>query len=655
MPGREWSRRNFLKISAATGGALLLPVSWSAGPAFGATKISGPEYFAANGFTAPLRRPHRIDMTKGGTVQVDIVQFQQQVLAGLGKTTLWGYQFECHQPSWPGATIVAKQDRRMKIRWRNRLPRGLALPEGHLLPVDETLHMAMPEHTPQGGLPTVTHLHGSHVEAASDGDPEAWFTQHQAQKGPRWEKPVYLYDNDQEAGTLWYHDHTVGITRLNVYAGLAGMCLLRDDHELRLMAKGVLPAEKHEVELAVQDRWFDTEGGLHLDVSTNPDQPENGILATIFADCMVVNGTPWPYLDVEPRPYRFRLLNASDSRILVLRFDNPAAQFLRVGTDLGLSDEAVPVGRLVVAPAERYDLVVDFTGFAGQTLELRNDGLDGPLRGFRTGAGAVPVGQLPPPGVVTNNPQDAPFGFGPFNGPNPGSATGRVMQFRVGTKASHAPRATVVAGTRLRPRGGSLPELTPMNTRKVVLLTGNDEFNRVMEMQGTLEKRTMDHDAGTFAFFEPVTENPELGATEIWEIHNFTVPPVGLVHPIHLHLVHFQVLSREAFAVTDGTPANAWNVVRKDHPMHGGGVIPGGGRYLDPDLVQLSGAPRAPEAHEQGWKDTVIAYPGEVTRVVAKFDRPGRYVWHCHLLHHEDHEMMRPFVVGAMEPDPMEM
>lgn len=645
MDNREWSRRDFLKLGAVAGGALMLPLGLSTRAAFGAS-LPGSAYPK---FATALPRPRRIDATRGGTLQVNIVQFEQQVLTGYAKSTLWGYQFPGGSPSWPGATIVAKKDKRLKIGWRNLLPRGTkTLSEAHLFPVDQTIHIAMIEKTlPKGNIPVVTHLHGAHVESASDGDPESWYTQKYQQKGPGWEKPIYSYDNTQEAGTLWYHDHTLGITRLNVYAGLAGMFLVRDDHELGLIANRVLPAEEHEIELAIQDRWFTDTGQLEL--RTSPD-PLGGILPTIFADFICVNGTPWPYLEVEPRPYRFRLLNGSDSRILVLQFDNPAVQLLRVGTELGLSDEAVPLGRLVLAPAERYDLVVDFTDFAGQTLELRNAGVDGPLRGFRTGTGPIPVGALPPPGVITNDPLDNPFGFGPFNGPNPGSTSAQVMQFRVSASASAAPKATVSAGTRLRPQAASLPVLTATNTRKVALLSGRDQLNRIMELQGTLEKRTDGHDAGTFAFYDPVTENPQLGATEIWEIYNYTVPPIGLAHPIHIHLVHFQVIDRETFTVPTGDATNGWGVVRKDHPLHDGGVIPNGGAYLDPDLVQLSGDRRPPEPSEQGWKDTVIAYPGEVTRVIAKFDRPGRYVWHCHLLHHEDHEMMRPFVVGPISP-----
>jgi spore coat protein A len=161
----------------------------------------------------------------------------------------------------------------------------------------------VPEGLHTGHIPTVTHLHGGHTESASDGQPDAWFTQGFDQRGEMWEKATYHYDNDQGSGTLWYHDHALGITRLNVYAGLSGMYLLRDDEELGLIAEGVLPADPYEIELIFQDRWFLDTGAL--DMST-AEPPDGGIVASIFADFMMVNGAVWPVLDVEPRRYRFR-------------------------------------------------------------------------------------------------------------------------------------------------------------------------------------------------------------------------------------------------------------------------------------------------------------------------------------------------------------
>jgi spore coat protein A len=426
----------------------------------------------------------------------------------------------------------------------------------------------------------------------------------------------------------------MGITRLNVYAGLAGLYLLRDDHELGLMDKGVLPGGKYEVELVVQDRAFTDDGQLSMPLDAQ--NPPDGMQVSIFPDFMCVNGMPWPYLDVEPRKYRFRLLNATDSRFLILRLSN-GAPILRVGTDLGLSDEAVGLDRLFIAPAERYDLVVDFSDYKGQSIVLENGGLDGVLRGFGTADGAI----------VTNDPLDTPWALNGPSAPNAARRTSKVMEFRVGTTRSRTPQATVVEGTQLRPGGASLPPVgEPTYTRKVVLLTGNDvvtttlgtQRSRVMELLGTME-------GGTFGFMDPITENPKLGSIEVWEIYNYTVPPRGLAHPIHIHLVHFQVVDREAFTVEGGVGA----LVDKPMEAHEG-IVSMTGKFLPPDTVTLSGSPRPPEPWEQGWKDTVVCYPNEVTRVIAKFDRPGKYVWHCHILHHEDHDMMRPFFVGDMPP-----
>ena len=499
--------------------------------------------------------------------------------------------------------------------WRNQLPKGSGpIEESHLLPVDSTLHL--PEGLEDGALPLVTHFHGAHTESASDGQPDAWYTQGWAQRGEWFQKATYRYDFDQRGGsTLWYHDHTIGLTRLNTYAGLAGMCLLRDLREQLLILNRVLPPDPYEIELMIQDRWFRSDG--QLDLSTSATVP-GGVLASMFADFMLVNGKPWPVLDVEPRKYRFRLLNGSDSRFLVLQLDNPDAGFIQVGTELGMCHLAQSAKRIVMGPAERYDIVIDFSAFAGQELILRNSGPDGAMRGFRNAAG-----------VVTNNPADNAFGFGPPGPANPAS-TGQVMKFRVskplrkdlgGYVRGRVWRdASVEPGTELGP---PLPTLTPTNTRGVITFNGRDDLGRGMEMQGSLGDGTCFH-------MDPVTENPALGSTEIWEIYN-TGP---VVHPIHIHLVDFQVLDRQPFTFTS-TP--------KEMTMHNGGTAIGA-RISD---VTKTGTARGPDPHEVGPKDTVLAYPNEVTRVIARFKRPGRYVWHCHILHHEDHDMMRPYFVGS--------
>jgi spore coat protein A, manganese oxidase len=241
--GIEVNRRQFLKLGGAAGAAVLAPRAWSppAARAAEGVRLSGATYAAK--FQAPLPRPRRVDLTDcRAPVAADMVQFQQQVLEGYPATTLWGYQ-HAGPPTWPGATIVAKSGHPIDMQWRNSLPIGTGdLAASHILPVDETL--MIPEGLAPGHIPTVTHLHGAHVESASDGQPDGWFTQGFAQKGDFWSKATYHYANDEGAGTLWYHDHTLGITRLNVFAGLSGMCLVRDDEELGLIASGVLPATR---------------------------------------------------------------------------------------------------------------------------------------------------------------------------------------------------------------------------------------------------------------------------------------------------------------------------------------------------------------------------------------------------------------------------
>ena len=216
----------------------------------------------------------------------------------------------------------------------------------------------------------MTHLHGGHVEAASDGDPEAWFTPGFAERGPAFVKEIYRYANDQEAGTLWYHDHALGLTRLNVGAGLAGFYLVRDGNEDRLG----LPAGAYEIPLLIQDRTFTAHG--ELVIASHPAHagcagPEHP--AQEFGAAILVNGMVWPFEAVEPRRYRLRLLNGSDSRFYALAFE-PRLPFVLIGTDGGFLEQPVVLDRLVLAPAERADVIVDFSHSAvrGRQVMLLN-------------------------------------------------------------------------------------------------------------------------------------------------------------------------------------------------------------------------------------------------------------------------------------------
>jgi spore coat protein A len=520
-------------------------------------------------FVNPLPRPAHATPATAGHYELAVRQFRGSL--GLVdprtgrplETTLWGYDGR-----YPGPTFDVRRGEPATVRWTNALAAdGRALP--HLLPVDRSIHIAHTKAGASSGVPLVTHLHGGHVEAASDGDPEAWFTPGFTERGPAFLQEVYRYANDQEAGTLWYHDHALGLTRLNVGAGLAGFYLVRDENEDRLG----LPAGAYEIPLLIQDRTFTTQG--ELVIASHPAHsgaPDPSIQPEEFGAAIVVNGMLWPYAAVEPRRYRLRLLNGSDSRFYALAFE-PRLPFVLLGTDQGLLEQPVVLDRLVLAPAERADVIVDFShsSVRGRQVRLLNS---------------------------------APTPFPQGDPPDP-RTSGRVMAFRVGTG-----RVEDVSRIPDRLRPDQPPELRPTAAiRELVLFEGKDAFGRNKTLLGTVRD-------GAKTWHDPVTENPLLGAVEAWDVYNTTAD----THPIHVHLVAYRVVGHRRFA---GDP-DANGALKQI-------------RWLEDDR------PAGPD--ERGPKDTVRVPPNTRTRIVARFDRPGRYVWHCHILSHEDHEMMRPFVV----------
>jgi spore coat protein A len=559
----------------------------------------------------------------GSHYEIAISQFSQRL--GLFdpasgdplSTSVWGYN-----GTYPGATIAARRGVPITVRWTNELVDASGDPLPHLLPVDSTLHWADPlgtghVHGPYTGpVPIVTHLHGGHTRSDSDGLPDAWFTpdSNDPDLVPDYTgslyNEIYTYDNDQEAATLWYHDHALGITRLNVYAGLAGYYLLRDAWDTGVLDDPAtpgnenpsnLPAEQYEIPIAIQDRMFTSTGQLFY-----PSEPEEGdehggmlmsgevpnptVLPEFFGDHILVNGKAWPYVNVEPRKYRLRLLNGSDSRFYNLWLQG-GPQIVQVGTDGGLLNSPVPMNQLLLGPGERADVVVDFSAFAGRTLTLRNNA-----------RGPFPKGD-------TVDPQ----------------TTGRIMQFRVGTTVT---TPDLPLPTQLRPAPiEQLVATAP--ARKLMLFEGTDQYGRLQPMLGIVDPNSPND--GTLKWDDVTTETPALNSVEVWEIHNATAD----AHPIHLHLVQFQGQSRQKFGAT---------ITPKDLGDSEGGVL---------SDVRLRGQPKPVELNERGWKDTIIMSPGEVTRVIARFDRSGEYVWHCHILSHEDHEMMRRFHVGPQADAPL--
>jgi spore coat protein A len=501
----------------------------------------------------------------GGThYEVSISQFQQElgvfhpVTGEPFQTTVWGYN-----GSSPGPTFEVRRGTPITVRWTNDLIDGTGvLP--HLFEVNTKFHWANPKGWPESGVPVVTHVHGGHTESASDGLPEAWFTPRFDQMGMQWVHETYYYDNAEDARTLWYHDHTLGITRLNVYAGLAGLYFIRDNWEDGLN----LPRGQFEIPLVIQDRVLSDDGQLQYD---DPVGRRDGF----FGDFIMVNGKAWPFAEVEPRKYRLRLLNASDSRFYELAFvreKGGAHDFMQIGSEGGLLERPVVRNRLLLAPGERTDVVVDFSQLKGQSLRIRN-----------TAPAPFPSGGTPDPATV-----------------------GQVMQFRV-TRPLSEPDTSEVPRT-LR----KYPQLEAAVRTRRLIMSMDWGAHGTMHTLGTVAD-------GRLRWMDPVTENPQLGDVEIWEFYNNT----PLSHPIHIHLATFRVLNVQDFTAEEDPTSGALR------------------------NIEFVGDPMRSDLDRRGIKDTVVVNFGQVVRVIAKFDREGDYTWHCHMLTHEDHEMMRPFTVGS--------
>jgi len=439
----------------------------------------------------------------------------------LPPTTLWSYGGVV-----PGVMFDVRSGEGLSVEWVNELP------QKHFLPIDHTLHGAEPG-VPEGR--TVVHLHGAKVPPQSDGYPEDWY--------PPGQSRTYYYPNEQDAALLWYHDHAMGINRLNIYAGLAGLYVIRDAKEAALR----LPGGRYEIPLMICDRDLRLDGQLSYPVSADPARPW---VPEVFGELHLVNGRIFPYLEVEPRRYRLRLLNAANGRFYRLSLPD-GIEMHQIGTDQGLLPAPVPVRYLLLAPGERADLIIDFASHRGARIVLASDAFQ--LMEFRVGRAAV------------DDPSELPSTLRPIE---------------------------------------RLAESSAVQTRRLTL---DESQNLVAESTGMLLNKTPWH--------APVTEKPVLDTTEIWDLVNLTDD----VHPIHLHLVRFQVLDRRRFDAFDFLTAGKL-------------------RYLGPAM--------APEPNELGWKDTVRVNSHTVTRIIVPFaGYTGRYVWHCHILEHEDNEMMRPYEV----------
>lgn len=644
-------------------------------------------------------------------------------------TTIWAYETSDSSSGtvlgpafWPAVTIETRRHIPTRVTYVNELPNGPGSLQ-ELISIDPTIHWADPLNSPimnpcmdnpsgpgcstpySGAMPAVPHLHGGEVPSQFDGGPQAWFTA-DGKTGPAYAtlgtplpgQAVYRYNNAQEPGTLMFHDHALGVTRTNVYSGLAGFYFIRDPFSEPLR----LPSGAYEIEMALQDRQFDTNSQLYFpDGSGNPAGNLNGTPANLgehpfwipefIGDVIAVNGTPWPYLNIEPRRYRFRILNGSNARFYNLTFGNAIADGLSTpvpvyaigADDAYLNRPTGPLSEILIAPGERIDIIVDFSGVAGKNITVTNDA-------------RVPYPDGPAVPLAVDDPRLQP-------GDMPQPQMANVMQFRVAATSATIDRSCNPAnGGCKRPRAavrltngnGSINPAVVVAKKRQLILKEHIGFdvnaNPIVEtgpLEVLMNNTKFDglRSSATAVEFpvDGVSELPQIGTTELWEIINLTAD----AHPIHIHLTQFQILNRQRFndSELDGYPA-AWAAAfGSPLPQACSGIdllnpCPGFGPPLpystpnadgaiggNPAITPyLSGEPVAPRPEESGWKDTARIMPGEVMRLLVRWTpsstpvsaaRPGRnsysfdptsgpgYFWHCHIIDHEDNEMMRPLKV----------
>ena len=562
---------------------------------------------------------------------VNIKEFQQQPLPTVdsngnptrfGSTKVWGFEGEAKDAvtgeilglvqSTPGCSFEAIRGVPVQVKWVNNLVDSSGNPLPNLFAVDPTfmwanpngIQMPDPNSLSPGGysqaqspVPISMHLHGGEVPSTSDGNPNAWWTPN-GLHGPAYntaestdsDSAVFKYPNEQQATTLWYHDHAMGITRLNVMSGLAGFYLLRspDDQVAQSLPKG-----EFEVPLAIQDRNFLPDGSLYYSSEGTYAAVHPYWNPTFLGNTVMVNGLVWPNMDVKQGQYRLRILDGSNSRFYTLHFSN-GMSFTQIGSDGGYLKAPATLTSLVISPGERVDLLVDFSNVAaGEKVVLQNSD----------------------PALTSSEKQNV----------------GQIIQFTIGNTKGSPPQSLP---PELNPTlKGDFPNLpSPVRDRTLTLVEqGTAPNTMAMLLDG------LPYDA-------PATETPQVGATEDWVIVN----PTMNSHPIHLHLIQFQLVERQTIASMQYL--NDWEELNGNLPLNHTAKNVELNQYLE-------GQPVKPAANEQCWKDTIQADAGMVTVIRVRFapqdgssyefdptSGPG-YVWHCHILEHEDNSMMRPLIV----------
>lgn len=527
-------------------------------------------------FVDKLPKLRKISFANGKKLTIGVYKIKQKLHRDLPPTTLYAYGTTARTASYPGPTLEAIQNVTSHIRWENHIH-----DKEHMFTVDPTVMWANPK---KGGVPMVVHLHGAETAAVSDGYPDAWYTAF-GDTGHAYTTKDYQYPNQQSPTMLWYHDHTFGITRLNILSGMAGLYIIRPKEKLPAW----IPHKNYEVTLFLQDKALYNDGRINfptvgLSLRNHPHWcPE------YFGDVILVNGKAWPYLVVKPRKYRFRLVNGGNARVFELSLSTHKTGFIQIGTDGGLLEKPMYVSSLIAAPAERLDFIIDFSLVAGEDIILKNSAL-------------VPY----------------PDGDPAFTPPS----TQSIMKFKVKKfDKDDAPNSPAIPAMLRKPDPVISLENATWRTNTMIEIADEDDFPT-----GSL--------LSNLTWMDPVTDIPYLGSTEIWEFINLTPD----AHPMHIHLIKFKVLNIQPFNLTLYEEKGCH---RFEHSYRGPGSC-------------ITEDPLEPKAYHAGWKDTVIALPGYITRLVLHwspeyggefpFDataKPG-YLWHCHILDHEDNDMMRP-------------
>lgn len=510
----NWTRRDFLKATGSVTAAHLIGTAALTGcssnwplPRVLPSRVPLPPKFQS---ALPILSSLKPVSQEGGIDRFELTAKETLISLLPGQNTpVWGYN-----GCFPGPTIEARSGRRVVLSLRNSLP-----------------------------APLVNHLHGGRTPPESDGYPtdlilpnDSWASNHH---DPYARLTIssreYTYPNEQRAATLWYHDHRMDFTGPQMWRGLAGFYILRDSEESRLP----LPRGEKEIALMICDRSFDSDGAF-LYPSLDPllkrtPGVSHQYMGGVMGDVVLVNGSPWPRLEVSNTLYRFRILNACNSRQLELSLDpdpQGGSAFVQIGSDGGMLAAPIPHRSIPIAPAERFDVIIDFSKFPlGSKVVLRN--------------------------MLSKD------------------TAAQVMRFDVERSAKEEFAIPV-----------RLAEIERLDPRKAVATRLFDFSYGGMEKGWVINGKPFDPTR--------MDATPKLGTTEIWRLRT------DLHHPLHLHMVHFQVLTH-------------------------------------------SGRPRSFDA---GWKDTLDMVAGESAEVLVKFDgHRGRYVFHCHNLEHEDMAMMGNFEV----------